>query len=156
MKILIFSDSHHSVSPMYNAIKQNEPQMVIHLGDCIKDLSELQKEFSDIIFEFVCGNNDFDYNTPSTKTIVAENKRIFMTHGHTYNVKQGTQLILNVAKNANADILLFGHTHIPYNSIDYGMYVLNPGSCGKSFVRKPTYGIMEISEGKINAFIEKI
>ncbi len=156
MKILVFSDSHHTVSPMYNAIKQNQPQMVIHLGDCIKDAMEIKNDFFEINFQFVSGNNDFDYSIPNYKTIVVENKTIFLAHGHNYNVKFGMQFIFNTAKKANADILLFGHTHIPYNSIDYGMYVLNPGSCGKSYFRKATYGILTIKEGKINATIEKI
>ena len=52
---------------------------------------------------------------------------------------------------AQADICLFGHTHIPYFEIVDGLYVMNPGAvCSNS------YGIIDIEKGAIMAYTTKI
>ena len=41
MKILVFSDSHRSMSGMYSAIDRHLPDQVIHLGDLLQDAEML-------------------------------------------------------------------------------------------------------------------
>ena len=50
------------------------------------------------------------------------------------------------AREAGADILLFGHTHEPLCDFYDGLWILNPGSCRGGF--RPTYGVISLTEGK--------
>jgi predicted phosphodiesterase len=56
--------------------------------------------------------------------------QMFMTHGHKHWVKSGTDLLLSAARNKNAQVALYGHTHVPdCRREEDGLWVLNPGSC---------------------------
>ena len=46
---------------------------------------------------------------------------VFATHGHVYNAG-------NLPPLKRGDILLYGHTHVPLNSVSDGVICLNPGS----------------------------
>ena len=61
-------------------------------------------------------------------------------------MKLTTALLLRDARNCGADIVLYGHTHIPecYQEKD-GLWVMNPGSAGYG----PTAGLLEIENGKV-------
>ena len=45
MKILVFSDSHRFLSGMVQAIEEEKPDQVIHLGDLMGDAEELSWRF---------------------------------------------------------------------------------------------------------------
>ena len=47
----------------------------------------------------------------------------------------------------NADILLFGHTHVPLVDAASRPMMMNPGSIGDP--RRPTYGVLEFRDGQI-------
>jgi len=55
-----------------------------------------------------------------------------MTHGHRYDVKSDHTALYNMGQLVGADILLFGHTHIPHYEQVSAMHVLNPGSAKDS------------------------
>lgn len=150
MKILVFSDSHNQIIHMQEAIQKELPDMVIHLGDMVKDARAIEKAFPNSKVIFVAGNNDFDYKVPSEMVLEIENKKFFITHGHKYNVKYGLERIFYSAREKQADVLLFGHTHLPYNSYEYGIYALNPGASSKS------YGVINIIDDEINAKIKSV
>jgi len=76
----------------------------------------------------VRGNCDFCSTSPNVETITLEGKKLFITHGHTYNVKSGLLNLSLAAKESGADLVIFGHTHNPTNLYDDGVYFLNPGS----------------------------
>ena len=61
-------------------------------------------------------------------------KRVLLSHGHIWHVKQGYDAALREARNAGAHLLLFGHTHRPccFQEPD-GLWVLNPGSARSTF-----------------------
>ena len=74
---------------------------------------------------------------------------IFMTHGHTYYVKQGIGAFLKAARDYDAQIALYGHTHIPYCEQEPdGLWVMNPGACG---YYGGSAGLLELKDGKISA-----
>ena len=50
------------------------------------------------------------------------------------------------AQEADAKIVLFGHTHTPYNEYVNGIYILNPGSIKGYY---GTYGTIDISKSGI-------
>lgn len=61
MKLLIFSDSHGRLENARNVLRRlgGRMDMVCHLGDHDSDAEELQREFPDLPFHIVQGNNDF-------------------------------------------------------------------------------------------------
>ena len=53
----------------------------------------------------------------------------------------------------NADIVLFGHTHLPITEYDDELYLLNPGSLQYA---DGTYGIIDITDAGISVQIIKV
>lgn len=67
--------------------------------------------------------------------------------------------LIREARERNADIIIFGHTHVPYLEIGRDMAVMNPGSLTypRQEGRLPSYIILEIDEnGKISGEIKYI
>ena len=153
MKILLFSDSHGYTHNMAKAIDKNSDiDLVIHLGDFIKDGIKLKDTYKSIPFELVPGNNDWTADYPQEKILELEGKKIFITHGHHYNVKYNYRRIIDRGKALKADAVFFGHTHLAEEMLSEGMMVLNPGSISlPSKANRPTCCLVEISEGKIKA-----
>ena len=151
MKILLFSDSHGYTHNMIKAINKNrDVDLIIHLGDFTKDIFKVMEAYKGIRFEFVPGNNDWTRDYPSEKTLELEGRRVFITHGHNYNVKYDYQRIIQRGKAIKADAVFFGHTHAAEEMFSDGMMVLNPGSIGLPIQpSKPTYCLVEIREGKV-------
>lgn len=148
MKLLIFSDSHGNVDNMIRAVKQTHPDMILHLGDVMRDGEKLHELFSDIPFEQVPGNCDYNIFDPPEKMLLIEGKRILMCHGHTLRVKETLLTAMYAALERNADIFLFGHTHRVFCETRNGVSMLNPGSIGN--YAYPTYGIADISEDGVH------
>ncbi len=111
MKLLVFSDSHGTLSFMETAVEREEPQYILHLGDVARDARALSERYPSIPLDFVVGNCDCAPDEPTKKVIQVENTTIFMTHGHAYSVKAGIGRATLAAREAGAQILLFGHTH---------------------------------------------
>ncbi|MCL2828746.1 MAG: YfcE family phosphodiesterase [Oscillospiraceae bacterium] len=130
MNILVFSDSHGNTAPMIEAIRRETPDLILHLGDHDRDTQALTTEFPPIPFRVVRGNCDLGSRNPVLDTFELQGQRIVMTHGHVQNVKFGYAALLDMGYGAGADILLFGHTHVPYYEIAANMHVINPGSAG--------------------------
>lgn len=129
MKIVVFSDSHGDISGMEQVVLRERPGLVLHLGDLCRDMDELQRRFPTQTMQNVCGNCDGFTEVPDQRILRVEGRRILMCHGHRYRVKEDYGPAVWAAREARADILLFGHTHIPYCQQVDGLWVLNPGSC---------------------------
>ena len=74
-----------------------------------------------------------------------------MTHGHLYRVKYDTAGLANAGLYRGADIVLFGHTHVPFWDSINGMTLLNPGSIGYG----GTYALLEVDDGKLRFSIKR-
>ena len=152
MKILVLSDSHSSLRFMRRCIDVLKPDAVIHLGDYYDDGEAMVEEYPHLPFHRVPGNCDKYRCSPFTHRILnydVGGVRLYMTHGHTHNVKTNISLLLLDARKGNAKAALYGHTHIPdcHQESD-GLWVLNPGSCGHS---GGSAGIIETENGEIAA-----
>lgn len=152
MKLLVLSDSHGMLQFMCDAVEKEHPDYVIHLGDHDRDAEELARYYPQLPVTWVCGNCDRFSDAPQTRTAVYGGKKIFFCHGHTLGVKGGLLRAVYAAREAGADVLLYGHTHIPIHDEADGLTVLNPGACGaKNFFGKPTYGVIEITQQGLSA-----
>lgn len=150
-RILVFSDTHKSIdaciATIDNIIGVN---MIIHAGDHAGDARELEKLYPDIPVRYVRGNCDFSSEADEIIVEVCD-KKIFVTHGHNYNVKNEhdyRSLKLRTFE-AECDAVVFGHTHIPFCEKFSELTIINPGSV--KYGR--TFGVIEIEEDKIKAAI---
>lgn len=147
MRILVFSDSHGSLDDCIKIIRTiKDTDMIIHAGDHSSDAEEIQQMFPNIPVKYVRGNCDFSI-APSELMINTEHADIFVTHGHLYNVKyeHNYRTLIEKAKEKGADIIVFGHTHIPFNEKTADCSIINPGSI--KYGR--TYGVIEIDKERI-------
>ena len=152
MKILVFSDSHRSLSGMYAAIDLHRPQQVIHLGDIMSDAEEVAEHYPKLPFCLVPGNCDgWGVAVPVKKQINLAGKSIFLSHGHRWGVKSGYDTAIADARAVGADILLFGHTHIPLcRQLEDGLWMMNPGPARSS------YGVIEIEDGAVSCALHQV
>ncbi len=157
-KLLIFSDTHGVTSVMSNALKCNQhcATTVIHLGDGTDDAESVMNLYPQIPLVTVRGNREDYYSmfssAPRETTLDIGGLRIFLCHGHTYNVKSSVNQAIYRAIEQRADILLYGHTHIADYSIVAGidethpLHVVNPGSARTCYAEI----IIDASKPKIN------
>ena len=155
MKCLVFSDSHNYPYFMESAIRKNpDTEVVFFLGDGLSDIEEMFYKFPKIKFLAVKGNCDFRYivfgeAVEKTAEIFICGKKIVYTHGDLYGTKYGKVGLSDLATSRFADIVLFGHTHIPeleyVNEKEPSFYLFNPGSVG---AREGSFGILTLTEGQ--------
>lgn len=129
MRILVVSDTHGNMDALKRVVmSQSSAEVVVHCGDGAAEAQELKSMFPEKMIISVKGNCDFCCEAPQKECITIEGKKLFITHGHLYGVKGGLYTLSCAAREEDADIVLFGHTHIPTEIYDDGLYMLNPGS----------------------------
>lgn len=154
MVCLIFSDSHGSLLNMRRAIRQNkDAEVVFFLGDGLADAEILAGEFPALAWIAVRGNCDMSsvfLNSTAEKVerITLEGKKIVLTHGDLYGAKFSDTRLRYLAMEEGADILLFGHTHEPYecfvSDAEKPFWIFNPGSVS---LARGSFGVLTIRDG---------
>ena len=148
MRILVLSDSHGCVEPMEQCVERVQPQVILHLGDCVRDAQRLEERYPDIPLLGVPGNCDYGGLAQPERLTELGGVRILMMHGHTRRVKSGPMAAIYAARECGADILLFGHTHQPVVDRSGDFWVMNPGCIGPGVRR--TYGVITLEDGKVD------
>lgn len=148
MKILVFSDSHGKAKNIEKALEIHGGvcDLVVFLGDGIKDIEYIKGKYPKITFYSVKGNCDMMAESyPGTGVLDLDGIRVLITHGHLYNAKYGTSRLVYAALEKEADAVFFGHTHTPTDEIidcdDKRVHIFNPGSIGYG----GTYGVVNTS-----------
>ena len=149
MKIGILSDTHGVKECIDKAIPYlKKCDLIIHAGDNFSD-SKYIHSMTKVGIMAVKGNCDFD-NVEDELIFDIEDKAVFLCHGDKYNVKYGLNEIELKAKSVDADIVIFGHTHVPLSYKKDNIIYINPGSL--SLPRKVDYKsfcIMDIENDDI-------
>jgi len=153
MKIAVLSDTHmpkkgkHLPEIVIKGIQ--DADLIIHAGDWTSlDVYEQLKETAPVIGVF--GNVDppeerdfFD----EKKIIEAGKFRIGVTHGHIGSKKKTPERAWEAFQQEQLDLIVFGHSHIPYSQMHDDTLLFNPGSpTDRRFQPKFSYGIIEIGE----------
>ena len=146
MLIAVISDTHR-VNKYINAAKNyiKDADVLIHLGDNVEDVDEIAKEFKGQLY-VVKGNCYYSNKYPLEQVIEIMGKRIFITHGHLYSVKNNLNNIYYRARELEADIVLFGHTHTFMLEETLGMTFMNPGSISLPRLGKRYVGYIRLEE----------
>lgn len=137
---------------MLHCVDTVKPDHIIHLGDYYEDAETLANLYSHLQVHCVPGNGDFfgsARSAPRTMCYEIDGVRIYMTHGHLQGVKGGLDRLLADAKEKNAQIVTFGHTHeaLCFKTNEH-MWVLNPGSC-RSW--SGSAGVIEVADKRVSA-----
>ena len=157
-KIMIVSDSHGNNQYLNKALEEEGTfDLFLHLGD-LEGSEYFIESFVEGKKELIAGNNDYYVEYPNEKMIEVMGYRIWMTHGHRYQVYMGVSALREAGIQKGADIILFGHIHQPYLEQE-DTIILNPGSISlpRQSDRVPTYAVMEIDElGEISIEIKRV
>lgn len=148
MRILVISDSHGKNDDVKSVIKQaGHIDMFIHLGD-IERGPEYIESLVDCPVHMISGNNDYDIHLPNDDMFTVGKYKIYITHGHRFYVNSGVSRLEEFARENGIDIVMYGHTHIPYVHTEDGITILNPGSISypRQEGRKKTFLIMELDQ----------
>lgn len=151
MKVLIVSDTHYRVDAFISELdKHKDAELIIHLGDMVDDAIYI-KNHTDIPVEMVRGNNDYNaIYVPYHNLIRLKGHRILLTHGHLEKVYFGNTHLIYKAKECEADIVMYGHTHIFNNEVIDGITIINPGSAGYDRGGEyESYVVMNIDEENV-------
>lgn len=155
MKIGVISDTHRIDRYIYkvvDALNKAEVDVIMHLGDNVQDVKEIEK-LTDKTIIGVKGNCDFYTEVPSERVEIVGDKKIFLTHGHHYNVKLELNRLKYKALELGVDVALYGHTHIADINYEEGIWFVNPGSVAASRLGPNSFALIEIANGKIEPSI---
>ncbi|MDN4607185.1 metallophosphoesterase [Sporosarcina highlanderae] len=123
MKIVVMSDSHGDKETVA-AVSALPADAIVHCGD--SELSANDPLVGDI--HIVKGNCDRDSRFPDSLFIEVGNKRMLIVHGHEHDCKRTLLPLFYSAKEQEADIVLFGHSHLYGAELQDGVLFVNPGS----------------------------
>lgn len=123
MKIIVMSDSHGDKETV-KAVSALPADALFHCGD-----SELLAEDPLLSgMHIVRGNCDRDAGFPKSLIVEVGGKRVLMVHGHEHDCKRTLLPLYYTAREHQADIVLFGHSHLYGAEMKDGILFLNPGS----------------------------
>lgn len=146
MKILIVSDTHRRNENYIKVMDRLAPvDLVVHCGDA-EGAEDTIMQKAGCPVEIVVGNNDYFSELPREKEFMIGPYKVWLTHGHHYQVAAGAHFIMREASRRGADIVMYGHTHKPSVDIEKGIIAVNPGSLTypRQEGKKPSYVLMEI------------
>ncbi len=162
LSLLVVSDTHGHAERLVTALGRTKADTVLFLGDGLHDLSILPEK---ITLRAVRGNCDWTHlsDAPLQRTEEIGGYRLFLTHGHKYGVKYGLDAAIAAAVADDADVLLYGHTHVPYErtllpgscigsmQLTKPLLVVCPGSLGQPHDGKPSFATLTLAPGGVLA-----
>ena len=153
MDFLVVSDTHGRYqlldTVLNNQLKLPEafrPKHLIHLGDGVSDIEKCCCSSAFCIHK-VRGNCDGFFishaeKEPKERLLEFFGHKMLIMHGDAHSVKSGDLRAVEYAAKLGADVLMYGHTHMPLTYtlkkgqcvggtvLERDMTVLNPGSLG--------------------------
>lgn len=149
MKVLIISDTHRRDDRFLRVMEQEAPvDMIIHAGDA-EGSEDYFEQIAGMPLLYVSGNNDYSSLAPRSLVFPIGHRRVFLTHGHLYQVSRSTQMLQEEARSRHCQIAIFGHTHRPVIEREAdGLLILNPGSLAypRQSGYQPSYIILTIND----------
>ena len=160
MEALIFSDSHGHAERIEEVLLRQvrRPDAIFFAGDGLRDLDRADLDGQTV--RAVLGNCDWFSSDPNVNTecvCTFGGVTVLLTHGHLYNVKHGCGALLAHAARIGADVVIFGHTHVPHLEtfpkgseiggvvLERPLYLFNPGSLGAD----GSFGTLTVQGGQI-------
>jgi putative phosphoesterase len=145
-KILVISDTHGDLMLLPKALKETGGiDALIHLGDICDDENELARRVNCPLY-FVPGNNDWLSRAPRELTVPIAGKTVYMTHGDRFHVSYGLDRLKYRAEEQNADVAMFGHTHVPLLEMSGKPWLMNPGSLSRPYSGRSSFIVITVDD----------
>jgi uncharacterized protein len=156
MRVIVLSDTHaprrwRSCPPRV-AEQLRGADLILHAGDvCIAPVLAELAQYAPVTA--VVGNNDgpdvADWGAAETAALTLDGLRVAMLHD---SGPSAGRLARMRRRFPEADLVVFGHSHIPLDESGYGLRIFNPGS-PTDRRRQPhgTLGVLRIEDGTIAA-----
>lgn len=152
MKIAVLSDTHGNY-PL--AIKMLDRisglDCIIHLGDVLHDADIIEQSFSLPVIK-LAGNCDSTPKATRELLLSISGRSLFLSHGDLYGVKGGIDRIYEKASSVSADIVLYGHTHVPAVQKIGEILLVNPGTLKVAEVPQ-SLAIIQLNDSEVSAEI---
>lgn len=146
MRIVAMSDSHGDFYHLNQVIQlEAEAECFLFLGDHKQELDDIRYLYPDKIILSVRGNCDLSSEEKDTDILMKDGYTIVYTHGHLYSAKKTKEELFKLGRCHRADMVLYGHTHIPDITYRDGLYMVCPGSVGMPKDGKPTYAVIDVT-----------
>jgi len=146
LRIGILSDSHGKLEKAEKALQEmGNIELLLHAGDYSEDALILGSTHR-IKVKSVIGNCDRYAAGPAEELMEINGFKIYLTHGHLFGVKYSLDKLKQQAKRLGADIVIYGHTHLPHQEKMSGTLFLNPGSISWPLIPgRHSYAVLEVS-----------
>ena len=146
---LVMSDSHgdRAIVEKLKTKYQGQVTAMFHNGD-----SELPA--SDPIWSgihVVEGNCDWEGPYPPTNVVTYGDITIAQTHGHLFGINFGWERLDLFAQEADANLCLYGHLHVPAAWPNGKTIFINPGSISqpRGEITEKLYALVTVTESTI-------
>ncbi|MBP5697628.1 MAG: YfcE family phosphodiesterase [Treponema sp.] len=92
---------------------------------------------------------------PPRNELTVAGHKLVIVHGHAHSLYSGVSDLVQEAEKSKADLIFFGHTHVPssgYASSKHGPILLvNPGSCSiPRACQPPSFALLDVKKGNPN------
>ena len=140
-RIGIISDTHGLLRPAVADVFADVDH-ILHAGDIGgDDVLRLLRKLAPVIY--VGGNNDDGCDGLDIVRVALGGVRILLTHILPKPEKPRAEVLASLRRKP-ADLVIFGHSHLPYNGVIDGVAYFNPASAGPKRFRNPVMvGMLE-------------
>lgn len=154
MRVVVVSDTHAprrwKSCPPAVAAELRAADQILHAGDvCVVPVLDELAAYAPV--HAVLGNNDLPevaaWGAPETLMVNLDGLRVGMIHdagqakGRTARMRR---------RFPDADLVVFGHSHIPLDETGEGTRIFNPGSpTDRRRQPRGTVGILDVSDGRL-------
>jgi len=155
-RLIVVSDSHGDVESLREAFEQaarhGKIDAAVFLGDGAADFESVIPflHAHDAVCYSVKGNNDWRSFDQNEIVFNVNGVRFFACHGHTRQVKYGLDRLWFAAREHQARVVLYGHTHHEKIDLDGGIPMINPGAVCERYKTRSAYAEVLVEE---NGFI---
>lgn len=127
MKIGLISDTHGQVPNAVHAALAGV-DYILHGGD-VGPMDVITELEAIAPVRAVLGNTDYGIQLPETRLEEFRDNKI-MIH-HIVNVDFPSQQVRTILNSDKPNIVVFGHTHVPFDERCNGIWFINPGSASR-------------------------
>lgn len=154
MKVAVLADTHipKRAKKLPDAAERllHSADLIIHAGDLISE--EFLEQLRDIApLHAVLGNNDKNLDLPDSLELELEEVKLAIIHDSGNKKGRGKRMRKLFPE---AQIVIFGHSHVPMNLDEDGIRLFNPGSpTDKRMQPEATMGLINLNKGEWDAKI---
>ncbi|TDT37724.1 hypothetical protein DES49_2682 [Halospina denitrificans] len=146
----VISDTHGQARPEALAALA-DCELILPVGDIGKPevMDTLSEQAQVVAIRGNVDQGDWAMAYPETQEITVNGLRIQMVHRH--------QDIPTLLPDNPCDVILFGHSHKPFNETKEGVLYFNPGSAGpRRFSLPVTVGRLRVTDSGVQGHIQEL